>query len=449
MKRLIDWHLTTWKNEAKRKPLLLKGARQIGKTYSVRQFGKHFESFVEINFELVPDAKTIFEKDLQPQRILWELGLLTNTSIQPGKTLLFLDEVQAAPQVILALRYFYELMPELHVVAAGSLIDFALEKVGMPVGRVNMLYVYPLSFMEFLAAIGQAQLVEAILKQQAFSDILHDKLLDLLGHYLAIGGMPEAVQAWVETQDPRASYEAQKGLVETYRQDFPKYAKRHQLPYLDTLFNQIPHLIGKQFKYSAIHGEYKKRELAPCLHLLRHANMIHQITHSAGNGLPLGAEVNLERFKMIFLDVGISQAILGLDLAAWFLNPDKDFVNRGTIVEAFVGQELLAYASPKSKTELYFWKRESKGALAEIDYLHDFQNTVLPIEVKSGQGSTLRSMHQFLDEHKNTKSGMRFWSSNYQLSDKIDSRPLYAIATLAHPDQAQALTSLAKYTQES
>ena len=442
MRRLIDWHLTTWKEDKRRKPLVVKGARQIGKTYSIRELGKSFESFVEINFELVPEASTIFQKDLLPERIIWELGLLTGKTIHPGKTLLFLDEVQAAPQAILALRYFYELMPQLHVIAAGSLIDFAIEKVGMPVGRVNMLYVYPLSFIEFLAATDNAQFIEAILTQKKLSEVLNDKLLDILRHYLAIGGMPEAVRAWRETKDPRASYAVRKDITETYRQDFPKYAKKHQLPYLDILFNQIPYFIGKQFKYSAIHGEYKKRELAPCLDLLYHANVVHKITHSSGNGLPLGAEVNLDRFRTIFLDIGLQQSLLGLDLAAWFLNPDKDLINRGSIAEAFVGQELLAYASPKSKTDLYFWKRESKGSLAEVDYLYDFQNSVLPIEVKSGHGTTLRSLHQFLEEHKRSQFGMRFWSENYLNSDKIVSKPLYAVATLAHSDQKEALMSL-------
>lgn len=442
MKRLIDWHLETWKKEEKRKPLLLKGARQIGKTYAVRELGKKFASFVEINFELVPEAKTIFEKDLVPERIIWELGLLAQTKIIPGETLLFLDEIQMAPQAILALRYFYEMMPKLHVVAAGSLLDFVLEKVGMPVGRISMLYVYPLSFMEFLSATGHSSFAAAIMQQLSFSDIIHDKLLDLLGQYLAIGGMPEAVSAWIQTKDPRAAYEAQKGLVETYRLDFPKYAKKHQLSYLDVLFNQIPHFIGGQFKYSSVHGEYKKRELAPCIDLLRRANVLHCVTHSAGNGVPLGAEVNLERFKMIFLDVGLSQALLGLDLAAWFLNPDKDLVNRGNIVEAFVGQELLVYGSPKWKNDLYFWKRESKGALAEVDYLLDENGVVVPIEVKSGHGSTLRSMHQFLLEHPKSQYGLRFWSEKSQQMGTIDSRPLYAVASIAHPDQKQALLNL-------
>jgi hypothetical protein len=442
MKRLIDWHLRGWKEESKRKPLLLKGARQIGKTYSVRKLGMEFDSFVEINFELIPEAKTIFEKDLKPERIIWELYLLAKTKIVPGKTLLFFDEIQACPAAILALRYFYELMPDLHVIAAGSLLDFALEEVGMPVGRVSMLYVYPLSFLEFIAAIGELPLIEAILRKEELSWAIHEKLLDFLGHYLAIGGMPESVLAWVETKDPRACYEAQKELVETYRQDFPKYAKKHQLQYLDTLFHQIPHFIGNQFKYSEIHGDYKKRELAPCLDLLRRANILHQVTHSAGNGTPLGAEVNLNRFKTIFLDVGISQALLGLDLPAWFLNPDKDLVNRGTIAEAFVGQELLAYASPKWKADLYFWKRESKGALAEVDYLFDNQGVVLPIEVKSGHGSTLRSMHQFLNDHPKSPFGVRFWSGGHERVDQIESMPLYSVATLAPPEQQAALLFL-------
>jgi uncharacterized protein len=442
MKRLIDWHLETWKNDPSRKPLVLKGARQVGKTFAVRQLGRTFKSFVEINFELLAEAKNIFEKDLLPERIVWELGLLSSIKIIPGETLLFFDEVQAAPQALLALRYFYEMMPGLHVIAAGSLLDFAIEKVGVPVGRIQMMYVYPLSFVEFLAAIGQPAYIESITGARSRSEAIHNKLLEFLGHYFAIGGMPEAVLAWVETKDPRASYEAQKGLVETYRQDFPKYAKKHQLPYLDILFNQIPHFVGNQFKYSAVHGEYKKRELAPCLDLLRRANVVHAVTHSAGNGIPLGAEINLDRFKMILLDVGLAQALLGLDMPSWFLNPDKDLVNRGPIAEAYVGQELLVYASPKWKTDLYFWKRESKGALAEVDYLLEFQGAVLPIEVKSGHGSTLRSMHQFLAEHPKSPKGLRFWSENISEMNSINSRPLYEVVALAHPDQKEAILSL-------
>jgi hypothetical protein len=442
MRRLIDWHLRGWKEDSRRKPLVLRGARQVGKTYAVRELGKTFSSMVEVNFELYPEAKTILEKNLLPDRIIWELGLLTKTTIVPGKTLLFLDEVQAAPNAILALRYFYEKMPELHVIAAGSLLDFALEQVGMPVGRVNTLYIYPLSLLEFLSATGNARFIDPIVRGEELSEALHREVMQLVASYLVVGGMPEAVMAWAKTKNPATVIDAQKQLVETYRQDFPKYSNKHQLKYVETLFNQIPHFIGEQFKYSSIHGEYKKRELAPCLDLLCHANVVHKVTHSAGNGVPLGAEINLERFKMIFLDVGMAQAMLGLDLAAWLLNPDKELVNRGPMAEAFVGQEFLCYGSPKWKNNLYFWKREVAGSLAEVDFLVDSKGAVIPIEVKSGQGSTLRSMHQFLVDHPKSQMGVRFWSQNYSKGEKIDSKPLYAVAIFAHADQYEAIKSL-------
>lgn len=421
---------------------MLRGARQVGKTHAVRTLGSSFESFVELNFELLPEAKSLFEQNLVPERIVWELELLTKKKIIPGKTLLFFDEVQAAPQVILALRYFYELMPDLHVIAAGSLLDFAIEKVGMPVGRISTLYVYPLSFLEFLAATGNNLFIQPILEEHPISEINHNRLIDLVSFYLVIGGMPEVVATWIETKSPTASCEVQKQLIETYRQDFPKYAKTHQAKYVETLFNQIPHFIGKQFKYSVVHGEFKKRELAPCLDLLCHANVIHRITHSAGNGIPLGAEVNLEHFKLIFLDVGISQALLGLDLSAWFLNQDKELVNRGSAAEAFVGQELLCYASPKWREDLHFWKREASGSLAEVDYLHEQNGMVIPVEVKSGHGSTLRSLHQFLLERPKSQYGVRFSSQPPSSMEKLLSKPIYTVASLAHSDQREAIQSL-------
>lgn len=442
MKRLIDWHLKSWMISNNRKPLILRGARQVGKTHAVRTLGTSFESFVEINFELLPEAKNIFTQNLVPKRIVWELELLTNQKIIPGKTLLFFDEVQTAPQAITAMRYFYELMPDLHLISAGSLLDFAIEKVGIPVGRVSTLYIYPLSFLEFLCATGHPQFIKAILNEELLSDANHFKLLDFLAQYLVIGGLPEVVSNWIETMNPSKCQEVQKQLIETYRQDFPKYAKTHQIKYVETLFNQIPHFIGHIFKYSAIHGEYKKRELAPSLDLLCHANVVHRVTHSAGNGIPIGAGINLEHFKLIFLDVGIEQAMLGVDLAAWFLNKERELVNRGTVAEAFVGQELLCYASPKWKQSLHFWKREAKGAMAEVDYLFEHGGSVIPIEVKSGHGSTLRSMHQFLSEHPKSKYGIRFSSQSFSTQDKLLSKPLYAVATLAHADQQEAIATL-------
>ncbi len=447
VKRLADWHLEKWKDDPYRKPLIIRGARQIGKTFSVRQFGKRFKTFVEINFEKTKEIKPIFEKNLDPHRILMELKALFRQPITPGETLLFFDEIQECPDAITSLRYFFEIMPSLHVIAAGSLLDFAIEKVGIPVGRVSSLYFFPLSFMEFLVAMGYSLAAEAILNQErgeVMTETIHSLLLELLGQYLAIGGLPEAVAQWIETKDPIESQKVHHRIADTYRQDFDKYAKKHQIKYLDALFNQIPHFIGKQFKYNNIHGEYQKRELAPCLDLLCKANVIHKVQHSAGNGSPLGAEVNLDWFKIIFLDIALCQSILGLDVSSWLLNAKEAFVNQGDVIEAFVGQELLCYSMSYGKTNLHFWKRDKRGSQAEVDYLYPLKGTIVPIEAKSTDGNTLKSMRIFLNEHPKSPYGIRFSSLNYSLFEKIDSRPLYAISSIAHEDQSASLRFLVK-----
>jgi predicted AAA+ superfamily ATPase len=222
-KRIIDFHLEKWKVDPFRKPLILRGARQVGKTYAVRRLGKGFKSFVEINFERLDGAAALFEKNLAPDRLILALSLLTKTSIVPGETLLFFDEVQEAPRAILALRYFHEEMPNLHLIAAGSLLEFAIAKVGVPVGRISMLYMYPLSFLEYLVATGDHLIAKEILHHsqgQLTEDVVHNKILDLVGEYLSIGGMPEAVARWVQTKEPESALKVLRQIAETYRQDF-------------------------------------------------------------------------------------------------------------------------------------------------------------------------------------------------------------------------------------
>lgn len=441
-KRMIDWHLMQWKDSYNRKPLLIRGARQIGKTYAIRKLGNSFENMIELNFELAKDAKPIFDKNLDPKRILRELSLYFHKEIIPGKTLLFFDEIQEAPQAILALRYFYEIMPSLHVIAAGSLFDFALEKVGLPVGRVSSIYMFPLSFIEFLSAKKDTLTLKAIIEntnKEPFSEPVHEQIMNLIGEYLAIGGMPEAVAKWIETKNPRESFQVHHDIISSYRQDFEKYAQKHQMDSIAILFNQIPSMIGEQFQYKNIHGEYRKRDLSPCLDLLCKANVIHKINHSAGNGIPLGAEINLEWFKIILVDVALCQAILGFDLSTWFLQPGIEFVNRGPIAEAFVGQELLCYSHPFRKTDLFFWKRVQKSSTAEVDFLYEYGQEIIPIEVKSGHGGKLKSMNLFLEEHQRSSYGIRFSAINYSTYNKIDSRPLYDVVSLAHPEQKKCI----------
>ncbi len=431
MKRLIDHHLLEWSRQKGLKPLLLRGARQIGKTYAVRQLGTKFDSFIELNLEFDPQIKNLFKGDLDPKRITRDISLLTGKQIVPGKTLLFFDEIQEEPQALQALRYFYEMMPELHVVAAGSLLDFAIEFVGMPVGRVQSLYMYPMSFLEFLHALDETVLLDALMTHdtdEPMSDVAHRKLLKLVYHYLAIGGMPEIVKAWVDTQDPKQCFALGQSLVNAYRQDFSKYSRRLQIKYLDTLFDNVPLQLGKKFKYSALEGDFRKRELSPCLDLLSTAGVVHKVFHSSAQGLPLGAQADPQTFKVLFLDVALAQSILGLDLGEWFLEVDEQLINKGEIAEAFVGQELLAYSNPAQKKTLYYWQRTERGSQAEIDYVTSIKENIVPIEVKSGKGTTLKSMHMFLQKHPKASYGIKFSTQNYSLFENIHSYPLYAIA---------------------
>lgn len=444
-KRIIDFHLDKWKVDPYRKPLLLRGARQVGKTYAVRRLGQGFQHFVEVNFEQLEEAASIFEKDLVAERIIRSLSLLVKAPIIPGETLLFLDEIQQSPRAILALRYFYEEMPDLHVIAAGSLLEFAIAKVGVPVGRISMLYMYPLSFLEYLVATGNLLIAREISTHQLgvlMEEPIHTKILDILGEYLSIGGMPETIARWIQTKDPASSLKVLQEIAATYRQDFEKYARKTQVKYVEQLFRQIPHLVGKKFSYREIHGEYRKRELAPALELLESANVVHIIRHSSGQGIPIGSDVDFETFKIIYLDVALCQSILGSDISIWFLRPLEGFENRGEIAEAFVGQELLCYASPDNKADLYFWKRKEKNSTAEVDYLLQRGEQILPVEVKSGHGKTLRSLRLFLETHPKSSLGIRFSALDYSVVENLDSRPLYAVASLAHESQREAIHNL-------
>jgi predicted AAA+ superfamily ATPase len=289
MKRDLMFHLKTWHTDGDRKPLLLRGARQVGKSYLARELGREFPDFIEINFELEPELKLLFEKDLDPVRITRDLAIALGKDITPGETLLFLDEIQECPKAITALRYFYEKMPLLHIIAAGSLLEFTIEELGIPVGRVIPLYLYPLSFMEFLTASGNERLRHEILHHDPaaeFPEILHNKLLGLIGEYMAVGGMPEAVQKWIETGNFKACLKVHQLLIETYRQDFAKYAKKRKQEYVEMVFDSIPRLLGKKFVFTAVSPHVRARELRPALELLAKAGVVHIVYHSAANGFP-------------------------------------------------------------------------------------------------------------------------------------------------------------------
>lgn len=430
MKRIIDHFLLEWKNRSNRKPLLLRGARQVGKTYALRTLGQTFTSFVEINLEVDKDAVEIIERDMDPNRIVRQLSELLQQDIIPGSTLLFFDEIQNSPQAITTLRYFYEKMTGLHVAAAGSLLDFAIEQVGIPVGRVSSLFMYPLSFLEFLAAMEHKQWVKVIVSgdlDEPISNPLHKQLLNLVGEYLAIGGMPEAVNEWVNIKTSRASKIVHSDLIFNYQQDFEKYAKKHQIKYLNILFQKTVGQLSKKFMFSRV-GEYKKRELEPALELLEKAGLFHKIMHSSGQGIPLGAQASIDDFKLIFLDIGLTQTLLKLDIVPWLLHPIATLINKGEIAEAFVGQELLAYSDSITKESLFYWRRQKRSSQAKVDYLAQLQNQIVPIEVKAGASKRIKSMQIFLESHPNSTYGIRFSADPHSTYQKINNIPLYAVA---------------------
>lgn len=425
MKRLIDAELKKWKASTHRKSLVLRGARQVGKTFAVRTLGQSYPDFFEVNLEEQQELHSIFERNLDPVRILRDLSVFRGTPIQPDKTLLFLDEIQACPKALLSLRYFYEKMPELHVIGAGSLLEFAIEQVGLPVGRVNTLTVFPVSFAEFLVAKGHGLLLEAICEQQDLPKVIQDQAMRLLAEYILVGGLPEVMANWVAHEEPLSINEELNTIVTAYRQDFERYGKATQLKYLNLLLQHIPLQIGRKFKFHGI-GEYRKRELAPCLELMEKAYIIHMVYHTSGQGEPLGAQVDLDRYKVILFDVAVTQQLLGLDVKGWLLKPGEQFVNHGELIESFIGQEMVAYASPHARAPLYYWQREARGSEAEIDYLSVLNGEIIPVEVKAGMGSTLKSLHSFLSSHPKSPYGIKISLAERSRFEKIVSIPLYA-----------------------
>jgi len=398
----------------------------------VREFSKSFSHTVEINFEREPKFQKVFQLDLDPIRIFRDIFLEIGKKTDIHNTLFFFDEIQACPEAIQALRYFYEEIPNIYIIAAGSLLEFVIERIGIPVGRVEFLYLYPMSFMEFLDAIDRSDIAEEINHRQPdhpFSETTHRMMLRYLAEYMAVGGMPEAVETWSKTQDLHQCVKVHTTLIETYRADFEKYGKSHQQKYINLVFEAIPRLIGKKFVFQTVSPHHKSRELAPALHLLEQAGIVHFIRHSSSNGIPLGAEVNLHLFKTIFVDIALTQSLLGINTAEWLLQNSQDtFVNRGAIAEAFVGQELISYSDPSQSTALHYWVREKSGANAEVDYVTIIDGKVVPIEVKSGANGHLKSMQLFLNEKKQSPLGIQFSKNNYGVHQKIVTYPLYAVA---------------------
>ena len=434
--RKIDIELLAWAKSTNRKTLLIRGARQVGKSTAVRELGKSFKYYVEVNFDEEDEIRKLFEQSLSPQEICQRLSFFYQTPIIPGETLLFFDEIQQCKEAISKLRYFYEKYTDLHLVAAGSLLEFAIEEMpSIGVGRERSIFMHAFSFEEFMKATGNNMLVEAYrtsAPNKPLFEATHHKIINLLKLFLIIGGMPEVVSEYVKTQDILKCQEVLNDLVISFRDDFSKYKKKIPALRIAEVFNSVAQQSEGKFIYEKASTELNNAQVKQALELLVMAGLVYPVTHTAANGIPLGAEINPKYKKIIFCDTGLFQRVLGLDTTHLLLSEDFKTVNRGAIAEIFVGLELLKSASCYDPKQLYCWVKEKNKGNAQVDYVVQIGEEIYPIEVKSGSQGAMQSLRIFMNEKKSSK-GIRTSLENFCCYDDIDVYPLYAISNILLP----------------
>lgn len=438
MKRLIESYLSEWKNKKDRKVLLLRGARQVGKTYSIRKLGKTYQNYVEVNFEEELQIHTFFEESLNPRNIVEKLSIFYGQSINPGNTLLFFDEIQACPNAIRSLRFFYEKMPDLHVIAAGSLLEFAISQIpSFGVGRIHSLFMYPMRFEEYLIAANlsrYAELVKNSSPQKSMDPVFHQEILEQLKIFMLIGGMPEVVNTYLNTKDFIECQKILDNLRTTIFDDFSKYKKKSPSLRLQVVFNSIIAQTGSKFKYSFA-GEEKAVLYGDALDLLVNAGLAFKIYHTSALGLPLGSQINPKKFKVLLFDTGIYQQVSGMNLRKYLTDNFTNIINRGKLTELFAGLELIKAQSLSLKPQLYYWHREAKSSNAEVDYLISVFDQIYPVEVKAGTRGQMQSLNIFLNE-KRSEFGIRLSHENFSEYQNIKVFPLYAAKNIFEGETA-------------
>ena len=433
IQRKIDVELLAWQKSSSRKPLLIRGARQVGKSTAVRNLSKQFDYFIEINFDEQSEYQNLFANTSDINDLIEQLAIITQTEIIEGRTLIFLDEIQASLPAISKLRYFYEKKPNLHVIAAGSLLEFALSELpSFGVGRVRSLFMYPLSFIEFLGALNEKPLASMIQQSNSakpLNSIFHEKLKIYFKKFLIIGGMPQAVQTYVAKGDLLEVQRILDDLIIAIQADFVKYKKQIPPTNIKSVFESVVMQVGTKFKYSNDLTSLISPVIKQVVDLLEMAGLVYRVTHSSSNGIPIGAETNRKKTKLLIFDTGIYQRILGLDVASLLLKDDFEVVNKGNIAELFVGLELLKSNDAYEKTALYYWHREAKNSKAEVDYVIQIQDFIVPVEVKAGTKGAMQSMYLFMDEKK-SRYGVRLSLENFTEYDKVKVLPLYAVSNI-------------------
>lgn len=412
MIRKLDKEMENWANRSNRHPLVLRGARQVGKTYLVRTLAKRrFKHYLELNFEQDGALSSLFASK-NPNQICELLSVKFSEKIVDGETLIFLDELQNAQVCVLeSLRYFYEQRPSLHVVAAGSLLEFLLDggerarhqqDFPMPVGRIEYMYVSPLDFEEFLMALGKMGLVEWLCRYEvgnAVPESIHRELVGMLHRYIVIGGMPAAVSAYVQGGAIDAEREQQM-IVSTYHDDFPKYSRQVRPELLQKTFVALPSMLGRKLIYTHLAEGEKSKDISAAYNLLRLARVVAKVRNTPANGIPIAYGADERNFKPLFLDTGLACRVLRLKLVDFLDEGDALLDNRGGICEQFIGQHLMFSGEPYEEPAAYCWMREEPSSTAEVDYVMQCGNVLVPIEVKSGASGRMKGLHLFLNEKR-------------------------------------------------
>lgn len=405
--------LKSWYYRGHRKPLVIRGARQVGKTTLVRMFSKNEQiQLIEINCEKPWGFMPLVEK-LDPGTVIQAIEFEFNMTINPDKSLIFFDEVQNTPSILKLLRYFYEELPEYKVITTGSLLEFVLDEpeFSIPVGRLEIMYLGPVSFEEFLKALGELaalNVVQTFLLGDDIEQHIHAKLTQLLRKYVAVGGMPEVVHAYVQNLGMVELERIKNSIIDTFKLDFHKYKKNAKPALLSTIFDSLPARIGDKIKYSNIDKSYKSNEIGKALHQLCLARVVSKAFHSGCNGVPLRAERKDRFFKCFMLDIGLIHTQLKLNPFKVSEAEELNYINKGSLAEQLIAQQLMLQYQYFMEPELYYWAREKKASSAEVDFvITNNKGQIIPVEVKAGSTGSLRSL-QIMVIEKSLHHAVRF-----------------------------------------
>lgn len=424
MNRYLFKELNLWKLNKNRKPLIIQGARQVGKTWLMKEFGKkEFAQVAYLNFESSTRLRELFASDFNIERIISSIEIETNLKIDPSNTLLVFDEIQEAEKGLTALKYFYEQAPVYYIIAAGSLLGISIQKdSSFPVGKVDFLKLYPLSFLEFISNIGEERLAIELENQNwSVIELFHDKLVELLRYYYFIGGMPEVVQNYINEKDLNSVREIQNKILRGYENDFAKYAPNDVIPKIKMVWNALMSQLAKEnrkFIYGQIKKGLRAKDFEAAINWLVDAGLVLKIIRIKKPVIPLSAYLEYDSFKLFFLDIGLLNAMGDLDKKILL---EKNAIlqeYKGALTEQFVCQQL------KIKNDLYYWTAES--ATAEIDFLLQYQNEVIPIEVKAEENLKSKSLKIFVEKY-NSKNAIRTSMNKYREESWLTNIPLFGV----------------------